>query len=216
MLTIILIAGALALAGQAKANSERAPANWSDGPAGASQTGRSASVEGLLVDITRVLVDFSESGETNRWNTVNDGVMGGLSQSRLSSATDTTAVFEGVLSLENNGGFASVRRAPTDYFISGATAIEVEVKGDGRRYQFRVRTNDGFDGVAYRAFFDTAPDEWRRVEIPLSQFRATYRGRSVPDAPQLDPAKIRQLGFLLGDKRPGPFRLEVRTVRARE
>lgn len=166
------------------------------------------------MDTIRVLVDFSDSEETDRWGVVNDGVMGGLSESRLVAASDSSALFEGALSLENNGGFASIRRQPTRYDLSGAIGIMLDVRGDGRRYQFRIRTNDGFDGVAYRAFFDTVAGEWHRVEIPFETFRATFRGRIIPDAPRLDPARIRQLGFLIADKRPGEFRLEVRTIGA--
>ena len=162
----------------------------------------------------RMLVDFSATGETDRWRPVNDGVMGGLSGSRLAAASDTSAVFEGVLSLENNGGFASIRREPTRYDLTGASGIVLDVNGDGRQYQFRIRTNDGFDGVAYRAFFDTEVREWQRIEIPFEAFRATFRGRIIPDAPRLDPDDIRQLGFMIADKRPGEFRLEVRAIGA--
>ena len=41
------------------------------------------------------------------WRITNDGVMGGLSRSAVHTA-DGTLVFDGELSRENNGGFASV------------------------------------------------------------------------------------------------------------
>jgi monofunctional biosynthetic peptidoglycan transglycosylase len=167
------------------------------------------------METTRILVDFGDPEEAKRWRAINDGVMGGLSQSHLVSATDTSAVFEGTLSLENNGGFASVRRAAPDEKLSEAKAIILQVKGDGRRYDFRFRTEDRFDGVAYRASFITVEGEWREVVLPIGTFQATFRGRSAPGAPALEPGKIRQMGFLVAEKRPGTFRLEVRTIAVR-
>ena len=56
----------------------------------------------------KVLVNFTEE-EDVRWRIVNDGVMGGLSSSDLELTKDRTAIFSGFVSLDNNGGFASVR-----------------------------------------------------------------------------------------------------------
>ena len=54
-----------------------------------------------------MLEDFSEKSLLN-WNIVNDTVMGGRSQARM-SVRDNKAEFMGFLSLANNGGFSSVR-----------------------------------------------------------------------------------------------------------
>lgn len=174
-----------------------------------------AAEEGRMQDRARTLVDFSDPEELERWGAINDGVMGGLSEGRIVASSDGTAFFAGILSLENNGGFASVRRAPQPYGLEDADALILHAKGDGRRYQFRIRTDDRFDGVAYQASFETPAGEWQWIEIPFDRFRATFRERSVPEVGALDPRKIRQIGFMLADKRPGPFRLEVRTIGAR-
>ena len=71
------------------------------------------------------------------WRTVNDGVMGGVSQGQM-VAIDSGLRFQGRLSLENNGGFASTRRL-FGGDLAGAGGVRLRVKGDGRRYQFRVR-----------------------------------------------------------------------------
>jgi monofunctional biosynthetic peptidoglycan transglycosylase len=143
------------------------------------------------------------------WAAVNDGVMGGLSTGRMVE-TETGLRFQGVLSLENNGGFASVRRA-VDQDLSAATGVRIRLRGDGRSYQFRVRQDSGFDGVAWRARFVTTGD-WQTVELSLADFEPVYRGRPVPDAGPLSPAKIRQLGFMLADKKPGSFQLDIRSI----
>jgi NADH dehydrogenase [ubiquinone] 1 alpha subcomplex assembly factor 1 len=158
-----------------------------------------------------VLVDFSRPTETD-WFVVNDGVMGGVSSSTMSTTEVGTGVFAGRLSLENNGGFASVRTALTQTDLSHFAGLVLRVRGDGRRYEVRLRTDASFDGIAYRAEFDTRADTWTTVVLPFDTFVPTFRGYVPRNAPPLDPSVIRQLGLLIGDKREGPFRLEVERV----
>ena len=157
----------------------------------------------------KTLIDFGKSGEKENWGIVNDGVMGGVSQSEITITDESNAVFRGNLSLENNGGFASVRTNPGDYQLAGYAAITARVRGDGRTYQLRLRTDDRFDGISYQSEFQTAAGEWITVKLPFSEFLATFRGRRVPDAPVLAPGRIRQIGFLIADRKEGPFELEI-------
>lgn len=161
-----------------------------------------------------VVVDFAASSAES-WRVVNDGVMGGRSQSDIRDSGRGTAIFSGVVSLENNGGFASVRKTLESIDLSGSTALAVRVLGDGQRYLLRLRTNDRFDGLAYQATFDTAPDEWQVFVIPFSEFLPTFRGRTILDAGPLDSSSIRQISFMIADKQEGPFSLEIAWVRAR-
>ena len=164
---------------------------------------------GSMETARKTLIDFSKSAEKENWRIVNDVVMGGVSQSEIIITHESTAIFRGELSLENNGGFASVRTNPMDYQLDGYTAIAARVKSDGRTYQLRLRTDDGFDGISYQSEFETTDGEWITVELPFSEFMATFHGRRVPDAPVLDPGNIRQIGFLIADNKEGSFRLEI-------
>jgi hypothetical protein len=157
-----------------------------------------------------VVVDFSSSAAD--WFVVNDGVMGGLSSSAMEITSDGTGVFAGRLSLENNGGFASVRTVPASGDLSAFVGLAVRVRGDGRRYQLRLHTDSGFDGLAYRAEFDTEPGKWITVVLPFDPFQPTFLGYVPSNAPPLDPGAIRQLGLLIGDKREGAFRLEIQRI----
>jgi hypothetical protein len=160
------------------------------------------------------IVNFSEPGTTS-WTIVNDGVMGGRSDSDLTLTGEGTARFSGHVSLENNGGFASTRGLlpPTD--LSPYDGVTLRVRGDGRRYQIRFRANDSFDGMAYKAEFDTRAGEWLEPYIPFRDFQPTVRGYRPPGVGPLDTGRIRQVGFLIGDKREGPFALEIAWVKAR-
>lgn len=158
--------------------------------------------------MTAHLIDFQHAAEAERWRAINDDVMGGVSRGNL-QVQDGVGVFSGETSLENNGGSASVRREREAMDLSGAPGLLLHVRGDGRCYQLRLRTNQLFEGAAYRALFQPPTGEWQRLALPWHAFEAVFRGRRLEDAPPLDPAALRQVGLLIADRRSGPFRLEV-------
>ena len=98
-----------------------------------------------------------------------------------------------------------------DARMATATGVRLVVRGDGRTYQFRLRQDDRFDGIAWRAEFTTNSD-WQTVVLPFNEFIPVFRGRRVPDAGPVEPAAIRQVGFMLADKTPGSFSLEIRSI----
>jgi monofunctional biosynthetic peptidoglycan transglycosylase len=161
-----------------------------------------------------MLIEFSDTEEVSRWVAINDDVMGGISQGRIELSAAATALFCGQLSLENNGGFASIRRRSNNYNLNGCNGVILKVKGDSRTYQFRVKTDDQYDGIAYRSLFATDARQWQIITLPFDSFSASFRGRPVPDAPVLRPEQIRQIGFLLADKQPGLFRLEIAWIKS--
>ena len=151
--------------------------------------------------------------EAPRPQPVDDRVMGGRSVSRFRVTRGGTGVFEGVVSLENGGGFASVRAGIDNVDLGGASGVRIRARGDGARYRLTLRNDRRLSGVNY--FHDFAPpsDDWAEITLPFEGFRASLRGRTPPDAPRLDPRRIRQLGFMIADRQEGPFRLEVAWVR---
>jgi len=162
----------------------------------------------LLMNVA--LVSVANLGmEIDPWRSVNDGVMGGLSAGGMVQS-DQGLTFKGTISLENNGGFSSVRRL-VDEDLSNATAVRIEVRGDGREYQFRIRQDTGFDGVAWRAVFPSSA-EWQQIEIAFDDFTPVFRGGQVPQAGPVVPSAVRQVGFLLADKKAGEFGLDIRRI----
>jgi NADH dehydrogenase [ubiquinone] 1 alpha subcomplex assembly factor 1 len=162
-----------------------------------------------------MLINFTDAGEILRWIAINDDVMGGVSQSHIGLSPIATGLFRGQLSLENNGGFASIRRRADNYNLDGCTGIILKVKGDGRTYQFRVKNDDDqYDGIAYRTLFVTDAQQWQTITLPVASFCASFRGRPVLEAPVLRPEQIKQIGFLLADKQQGPFRLEIAWIKS--
>jgi monofunctional biosynthetic peptidoglycan transglycosylase len=165
------------------------------------------SLAALLVATT--LLDFDDAADVALWRPVDDVVMGGVSRSTFEQAGAGIARFRGNVSLENFGGFASVRTPPRDWDTARAQAFLLRVRGDGKAYKFTVRTSDGFDGIQYQSRFIATAGEWTDVRLPVDGFVATFRGRKVPFAASLDPAKVRAIGLTISDKQAGPFELLV-------
>lgn len=163
--------------------------------------------------MARELFRFDSATTVVGWAAIDDRVMGGVSASRLRYDPAGHAVFEGTVSLERNGGFASVRSRPLDLGSPGATACLLEARGDGRRYKLNLRTDDAFDGVNYQAAFEAPKGTWTLVRLPLSGFHPTFRGRRVPGAPPLDPARVRQAGLMIADGQAGSFALGLRSIK---
>ena len=158
------------------------------------------------------LFDFSDPRAAEAWHAIDDRVMGGISRSRLRHDQAGHAVFEGAVSLAQNGGFASVRSSPGVRGQAGATACLIEARGDAKQFKLSLLTDDGFDSVNYQASFTTMGHDWQTISLPLSAFRASFRGRDVPGAPALDPARICQVGLMIAARQAGSFALDIRRI----
>lgn len=162
----------------------------------------------------KIIFDFRTPTNSTAWQAVNDDVMGGVSTSQFQFLAHGGAVFSGVVSLENNGGFASVRSSVVRENLSGLDAFVFRVRGDGQRYKFTVRTEAGFNAPNYQAEFTTKRGEWEEHRLMFKDFVPTFRGRVLTDVPPLNAAKIASLGVLISDKQSGPFRLEMSWIKA--
>lgn len=169
----------------------------------------------VLAKEVQMLSLYDFDGDASRWRVIDDGVMGGRSQGNWAQR-DGVGLFSGTLSLESSGGFSSVRSEGLLVSCTGTTAFRIRVKGDGRTYQFRVRSSTAFDGASYRLAFDTKAGEWQEIDLPFEAFEASFRGRVLDDYPALLGEKVVTVGFLLADKKPGAFQLEVDWIKVRK
>jgi monofunctional biosynthetic peptidoglycan transglycosylase len=156
----------------------------------------------------RILLDFEQPGDAASWTVINDVVMGGVSSSRFVVEKPGTAVFSGVVSLENNGGFASANMKPAQFDVSDCDGIRFRVKGDGKSYKITLKNEGAFNGFSYRFEFATKDGEWLTIDAPFSSFVPKFMGETT-SAPPVDRARIKTFGFLIADKQDGPFRLEI-------
>lgn len=165
-----------------------------------------------MTAMSKVLFDFTDPSAANAWRAIDDRVMGGISRSTLRHDAAGHAVFEGNVSLERNGGFASVRSSPGEHGLPGAGTCLIELRGDNRQFKLSLLTDDGFDSLNYQARFAPAGADWQTLHLPLADFRASFRGREVSNAPALDPARIRRVGLMIAARQAGPFALHIRRI----
>jgi NADH dehydrogenase [ubiquinone] 1 alpha subcomplex assembly factor 1 len=158
------------------------------------------------------LFDFRDPRAATAGRAIDDRVKGGVSRSHLRHDRAGHAAFEGEVSLAQNGGFASVRSSPGERGQARATACLIEARGDAKQFKLSLLTDDDFDSVNYRASFTTMGQDGQTISLPLSAFRASFRGRDVPGAPALDPARIRQVGLMIAARQAGPFALGIRRI----
>jgi len=159
------------------------------------------------------LFDFTGADSAKEWQTVNDGVMGGVSEGKFKITDTKTMEFLGTLSLAKNGGFASVRTKAKRLGLEKGDTLVAKVKGDGREYHMNLSVPTFQIAYNYRAVFQTKKDEWIEVKLPLDKFEATSFGQVVKNAGQVKPTSVNGLGFMLSDKKAGPFKMEVESIK---
>ena len=148
----------------------------------------------------------------DNWNIVNDDVMGGISTSYLSVSDEKKLIFNGNLSLENNGGFASSRLGLKKNILKGVKSFVIRIKGDGNSYKLRL--SQDIRRASYSANFKSINDEWIDVSISIEDFTATWRGYTYNDYPSIDSERINSLGLQISDKQEGKFKLEIEYIKA--
>ena len=156
-----------------------------------------------------ILLNASNMRTENQWRIVNDGVMGGLSSSNVNVNEDNKIVFNGIVSLENNGGFASLRSPVKDYNFEKFTGLEIKIKGDGKRYSVSMKETSYFNGYFYTNSFETKKDEWIVVQIPFNQFKLYYFGKETNSSKKIPLNNIKEISLSIGDKQEGAFITEI-------
>ena len=156
-----------------------------------------------------ILINFKTNSDISNWRIVNDVVMGGKSNSSLSSDEYGYGVFSGKVSLENNGGFSMVQYKFEPKDIKKFTKVCMRLKGDGKPYQFRIK-RDISDKHSYVIPFVTS-GEWETIEIPLNAMQPTFRGRKL-DIRNFQSAQMEMIAFLIGNKKAESFMLTIDSI----
>ena len=160
----------------------------------------------------KIIADFSDSNVRSKWNITNDDVMGGVSTSKVSVSENNILIFSGEVSLENNGGFASLRSPIDDYDFNSYKGFIIRLKGDGKIYSLSFRQTKSFTGLNYSHKFQTEKDTWQVIKLPFDEFKLKYYGKLVNDFEPPDKKLIKQLSILISDKQQGPFKIEIEWI----
>ncbi|MFB9296144.1 CIA30 family protein [Persicitalea jodogahamensis] len=159
-----------------------------------------------------VLYSFPEQGK-GKWRVQNDVVMGGRSESQLKMTDNNQAHFSGRVSLENNGGFCSIHQTveKDPYVIAeNAETFVLRLKGDGKAYNFRVRTPNGRHSYAF-TFSTKGGDQWETISVPFDKMEATYHGESV-EVPNYAGENVVEMQLLIGNKKEESFEILIESI----
>jgi NADH dehydrogenase [ubiquinone] 1 alpha subcomplex assembly factor 1 len=149
---------------------------------------------------------FSNQTNIKEWRIVNDGVMGGISNSALALTSDGHGQFSGHVSLANYGGFASIQLNTAIKRPEENKFIVLRVKGDGKRYEFRLKGKIS-QPESYVHSFGTS-GEWETIRLEISEFYPQFRGRKL-NTPNFNFENIEQLSFLIANKQEEDFELLI-------
>ena len=161
---------------------------------------------------SNLIFKFSTTANIQDWIVVDDVVMGGESASSFRLNSDGNGVFEGTISLDNNGGFSSVKYRFPKKQIKQFTKVVLRVQGDGKQYQFRIKSDSG-EYYSYISSFLTN-GSWQEIEIPLKDFYPSFRGRKL-NQPNFSKDAIEEITFLIGNKKKEHFKLLIDQIELR-
>lgn len=155
------------------------------------------------------IVNFSKNTSLQGWRVVDDVVMGGRSSGNFTINKEGYGLFFGTVSTANNGGFSSVRFSFNTLFIGETTNVVLRVKGDGKKYQLRIK-DKARKYYSYTAQFSTN-GTWQNISIPLKDMYPTFRGQKLR-YPNFDKNTLEEIAVLIGNKRNEEFQLEIERI----
>lgn len=160
---------------------------------------------------TMLLFDFGQNKQGQDWRIINDTVMGGKSEA-IVSFTSNTAILQGNLSLENNGGFSSFRSQFDDYDLSAYTHLKIRYNSHGRTFGIMLETSKFFFRPHYKYEINSG-NKWETLTIPIKEFKQYRLGESTGEKIKENTFDdIIRIGCILLDKKQGEFKLEIDTI----
>lgn len=160
-------------------------------------------------------IDFGDERDSTQWYVINDGVMGGVSTGKLFE-NDSSVVFTGEISFDNNGGFASFRNAFTRYDLSAYDTLEIRYRQTGQIFSFRLEFDRRYWMPTYKIVLENDSGEWQTLQAPLSSLKksrmGSFTGGSMNEALK---SQVRRMGFINEGKKEGPFELEIDYIKLR-
>lgn len=159
-----------------------------------------------------VIFNFKQNANINSWRVVDDTVMGGRSSGTFQLNKDGHGEFKGFVTTKNNGGFSSVRANLNRTSVTNFTKIVIRLKGDKKKYQFRIKANND-DYYSYVKEFYTS-GEWEEITIALKNMYPTFRGRNL-DMNNFNADAIEEIGFLVGTSGEENFKLLLDRIELR-
>ncbi|QHI36352.1 hypothetical protein IMCC3317_17140 [Kordia antarctica] len=154
-------------------------------------------------------IDFGKYKDGKSWEITNDGVMGGLSKGDY-RFSDDGVVFDGTVSLENNGGFSSYRSRFQKIDLSSFTKVIIRYRSKEYTIGFTLEMDKRWFVPYYKVSLKPTDWKWVEEEIAFSEFVRFHIGRRKDGTPTQEELKeILRIGFITNEKRAGKFKIEI-------
>jgi len=160
-----------------------------------------------------MILDFTDASTFSNWEAIDDRIMGGCSQSHPECIDNVALRFSGTVSLENNGGFASIRSNTGNADLGQYSGLTLRLRGDDKSYKLSLRTDHFYDGVSYQTTFATKKDSWQEISLPFEAFIPTHHGIKLSTVAPLDLTSIKSFGLFISDRQEGPFQLDIAWIK---
>ena len=124
---------------------------------------------------------------------------------------------------QNGAAFAGVRKT-TNFDLSKFTRLDLKLRGQGVSTHFKVvlrhHGESGDSSASYEQCFEAPTNEMQSISLPMSEFKAYWRGQLVNNTQPLDTSNITSFGIQYYGgvyspiKQSGPATLEIDSIKA--
>ena len=157
------------------------------------------------------IIDFGNSAEKNQeWKLLSDNIMGGVTKSKI-EYTNNSVLLSGNISLDNYGGFSSIKTKYKSVDLSKYNGIKIKFKSTNQKFAFTLEDNQDWTQPNYKREFSSKKDDtWEEVIIYFKDFQEIVIGETTGNMMKSKSLKnIVRMGIMTYEKKEGPFNLEV-------
>lgn len=157
--------------------------------------------------------DFGKQGcDRCDWFVVVDGVMGGLSSGRL-TIEEKSMVMAGDISLENNGGFASLRTDYQRYDLSPYSSVVIKYRSTGQDFAMTLNNYRRFWRPQFKVALPDTDNQWVEKTLNFSDFKKMRFDEVLGGGPSTkELSNVIRLGFISNEKKASPYVFEVASI----
>ncbi|MFD1161146.1 MULTISPECIES: CIA30 family protein [Hwangdonia] len=165
----------------------------------------------LLSSASGIVFNFGTQHNTENWRIVNDGVMGGVSTSSLIE-NDNAILFKGETSLDNNGGFASIRTLIDKGRLKDCKTMTIRFKSSSthRTFGLSLKTSQRYYIPYHKFTFTPKSTDWEELKINITEFKHYRISEIIGENMPLEVLKeVFNIALIVSDGKAGDFNIEI-------
>lgn len=157
------------------------------------------------------IFNFGTQNNTETWRIVNDAVMGGLSTSGITE-NKNSILFKGETSLDNNGGFASMRTLIEKDSLKDCTTMTIRFKSSStdRTFGLSLKTSQRYYIPYHKFTFSPKTNDWEELKVNITEFKHYRISEIIGENMPLDVlSEVFNIALIVSDTKAGPFDIEI-------